>query len=110
MNRRGFLQAILAAGVAPWAITKAGVLMPVRKVIVPEISWEPRQFGFVGPRSGKSWFIVQEAVRRANASPNDKIAILSYYKEPTRSFIETLVGPTGMPINLTHLPQPGGKT
>jgi len=31
MNRREFLQAILAAGVAPYVSTAAGVLMPVRK-------------------------------------------------------------------------------
>lgn len=34
MNRRGFLQGILAAGMAP-AIVKAEILMPVRKIIVP---------------------------------------------------------------------------
>ena len=33
MNRRGFLQAILALGVAPYVVTTAGVLMPVRQVI-----------------------------------------------------------------------------
>lgn len=37
MNRRGFLGAILAAGVAP-AIGHAGILMPVRK-IVTGIGW-----------------------------------------------------------------------
>lgn len=39
MNRRGFLQGILAAGVAP-AVVKAGILMPVKQVQVatlPEI-------------------------------------------------------------------------
>ena len=36
MNRRGFLQGILAAGVAPAVITTAGVLMPVRAL------WKPR--------------------------------------------------------------------
>jgi len=35
MNRRGFLSGILAAGMAP-AIAKAGVLMPVKQIIVPE--------------------------------------------------------------------------
>lgn len=28
MNRRSFIQSILAAGVAPWVVTSAGVLMP----------------------------------------------------------------------------------
>jgi hypothetical protein len=32
MNRRGFLKSILAAGVAPYVVTTAGVLMPVRRV------------------------------------------------------------------------------
>lgn len=36
MNRRGFLQAILAAGVAP-AVIGSGVLMPVRKLIMPDL-------------------------------------------------------------------------
>lgn len=31
MNRRSFLSAILAAGVAPYVVTTAGVLMPVRQ-------------------------------------------------------------------------------
>jgi hypothetical protein len=33
-TRRGFLAGVLAAGVAP-IVVKAGVLMPVRKIIVP---------------------------------------------------------------------------
>lgn len=32
MNRRGFLQAILAAGVAPYVVTTAGALVPVRQI------------------------------------------------------------------------------
>jgi hypothetical protein len=39
MNRRSFLQSILAAGVAPWVMSNGvagGVLMPVRKIIAPE--------------------------------------------------------------------------
>ena len=30
MDRRGFLKSILATGVAPYVVTTAGVLMPVR--------------------------------------------------------------------------------
>jgi hypothetical protein len=39
VNRRGFLKSILAAGVAPYVVTTAGVLMPVRQRIVylPEL-------------------------------------------------------------------------
>ena len=33
MNRRGFLQACLAASTAPYVLTTAGVLMPSTKVI-----------------------------------------------------------------------------
>lgn len=33
MNRRGFLQACLAAATAPYVVTASGVLMPVRKLI-----------------------------------------------------------------------------
>jgi len=35
MNRRGFLKAILAAGTAPYIIS-SGVLMPVKKILLPE--------------------------------------------------------------------------
>jgi hypothetical protein len=38
MNRRSFLQSILAAGVAPWVMSNGvagGILMPVRRVVVP---------------------------------------------------------------------------
>ena len=35
MNRRGFMQSILATGVAPWVVTTAGMLMPIRQIIAP---------------------------------------------------------------------------
>lgn len=41
MNRRGFMKAILAAGAAPYVQTAAGVLMPVRKLVVPEYGMSP---------------------------------------------------------------------
>jgi len=44
MNRRGFLQAILAAGVAPFVVTTAGVLMPVT---APRIYRTGLAFGMV---------------------------------------------------------------
>lgn len=37
MNRRGFLQSILAAGVAP-AFVGSGVLMPIRAFVLPSFS------------------------------------------------------------------------
>ncbi len=53
ITRRGFLGGILAAAAAP-AIVKAGVLMPVRSIIVPRfiymgIDWasEPDRAGYV---------------------------------------------------------------
>ena len=122
MNRRGFLQAILAAGVAPWVITKAGVLMPVRKVIVPPpVIWHSNQLSEAAaeqweralfqpiPTSGKSWLMVQEALRRARAQPESKIAIISGYPEPMRSLIESLAGPAGVPENLIHVPSHKGE-
>lgn len=42
MNRRGFLSSILAAGIAPAAIS-SGVLMPLGKVWVPQ-RFDPRVF------------------------------------------------------------------
>ncbi len=40
MNRRSFITGmagILAAGTAPWVVTKAGVLMPVREIYRPPV-------------------------------------------------------------------------
>lgn len=37
MNRRGFLQSILAAGVAP-AVVGSGILMPVRSIVPLDIT------------------------------------------------------------------------
>lgn len=37
MNRRGFLQGILAAGVAPYVSTAAEVLMPVKQIVSPPV-------------------------------------------------------------------------
>ena len=38
INRRNLLAGILAAGVSPW-IVKAGVLMPMKTIIVPSNIW-----------------------------------------------------------------------
>jgi len=50
VNRRGFLGAILAAGAAPW-VAKAGVLMPVKTLVVPEFVIHP--FPFFGMEVGR---------------------------------------------------------
>jgi hypothetical protein len=36
MNRRSFMKSILAAGVAPYICTTAGVLMPVRRTLAEQ--------------------------------------------------------------------------
>ena len=38
MNRRGFLAGVLAAGIAPYVVTTAGVLMPVRDLWKPSLN------------------------------------------------------------------------
>lgn len=38
MNRRGFLKGILAAGAAPYVVTTAGLLMPVRQIVVADLT------------------------------------------------------------------------
>lgn len=38
MNRRSFLQSCLAAATAPYVVTVAGVLMPVRKLLAPDLT------------------------------------------------------------------------
>jgi hypothetical protein len=39
VKRRGFLKSILAAGCAPFVVTTAGVLMPVRDLWKPSFAW-----------------------------------------------------------------------
>lgn len=49
MNRRGFLRGILAAGVAPYVQTAAGVLMPVTKVLtLHDLNYEALAYGRLG--------------------------------------------------------------
>ena len=52
MNRRGFLKSIIAAGVAPYVVTAAGVLMPVRNVWTPR---NPLFNGHLGFYEGLQW-------------------------------------------------------
>lgn len=52
MNRRGFLQGILAAGVAPYVSTAAGVLMPVKSIINPFDAMKRQALEFVFPVDG----------------------------------------------------------
>lgn len=44
LNRRGFLAGILSVAVAP-AIVKAEILMPVRKIILPDWRWGGYEIG-----------------------------------------------------------------
>lgn len=48
MNRRGFMRSILAAGVAPYVVTTAGVLMPVRAIAAPRIICRGLNFTALG--------------------------------------------------------------
>ena len=59
MNRRGFMQSILAASVAPWICTTSGILMPVRKVIAA-----PQQLLFPYGVAGDTISIVQYGENR----------------------------------------------
>jgi len=70
ITRRGFLQAILAAGVAP-AVIDSGVLMPVRKIVTspPLIIFAPRpleRYGCIlGREIGPHWPTHLMALERA---------------------------------------------
>ena len=61
MNRRSFLQGILAAGVAPWIITTPGILMPVKKIVTFE-SIHPLFSGEIGTWSN-SIFVPGDAIK-----------------------------------------------
>lgn len=57
MNRRGFLAAILASGIAP-AFGHAGILMPVRKLILPGDELWTLPIGstvYVSPHGDPQW-------------------------------------------------------
>jgi len=49
MNRRSFMQSILAAGIAPYVCTTAGVLMPVRgaSILLPDAWYTKPQRGSI---------------------------------------------------------------
>lgn len=69
MNRRGFLKGMLAAGVAPYVVTTSGVLMPVRKIITPDVL-----FTQSGP--GATARTVQDALRLWGDGIHDDTAAL----------------------------------
>jgi hypothetical protein len=72
MNRRGFLKSMLAAGVAPYVVTSAGVLMPVKKILTataPEIA-------FVQSGPGATPQTFQEALRLWGDGIHDDTAAL----------------------------------
>jgi hypothetical protein len=72
MNRRGFLKSMLAAGVAPYVVTSAGVLMPVRKILTataPEIAFTPSG-------TGATAMTAQEALRLWGDGIHDDTAAL----------------------------------
>ena len=59
MNRRGFLQGILAAGVAP-AFIGSSILMPVRRIVLlDELAWKPFLVG-----DPHIWLVKYEAMIR----------------------------------------------
>lgn len=53
MNRRSFMQSILAAGVAPYVVTTAGVLMPVRQLWAPVELGRFYGFRFIATRNAE---------------------------------------------------------
>ncbi len=105
MERRGFLKSVLALGVAPWVVTKAGVLMPVRKIVTEfeeltryeqTILIDQMRFPF---RGGKSLFMAQEALRRARLGEKVPVASATDYMRP---LIETLAQPFEVPDTIIY--------
>jgi hypothetical protein len=90
MNRRGFLKSMLAAGVAPYVVTSAGVLMPVKKILTataPEIA-------FIQNGTGATSRTVQEALRLWGDGFHDDTAALQAWMDgkPVIGVNGTLVG------------------
>ncbi|MDZ4251092.1 MAG: hypothetical protein U1A72_00785 [Sulfuritalea sp.] len=104
MERRGFLQSILALGVAPWVVTKSGVLMPVRKIVTEfeELTLYEQTILIeqlhTPYRGGKSWFMAQEVLRRARNG--EKVLVVGGAR--TRSLIEELAKPLEVPDTIIY--------
>lgn len=69
MNRRGFLQSILVAGVAPYVITSSGVLMPIRQRIIKPAyhyvrasyrEWTDETILVEGSLDGRTWVVLPQ--------------------------------------------------
>lgn len=95
MNRRGFLIG-LAAGIAAPAIVRPGILMPIKKVLVPEIPLtlnERSAYGF--------WIIkgfdaygnpIQEVVPKTNITAMTWTDAYKKFKQ-----VGTIISPDGFP-------------
>jgi hypothetical protein len=101
MNRRGFLQAILAAAVAP-AFIDSKILMPVRQLIVPNLELST-SFGLTG--YAYYWFDESRIAKAitagwtlVDAGPNEGV--------PTHGVIRKVAGSDGRTVVLMSKPSP----
>lgn len=84
MNRRGFLGAILASGMAP-AIGHAGILMPVRSIILPPRLSEKGVYISedmpLDPHPWKYWMDLHEAQADFNRALRNGEPVEHFYEE-----------------------------
>lgn len=108
MNRRGFLQAVLASGVAPYVCTAAGVLMPVKPIANPFVGldkklselrlWAAEQQILQSLYPAGIW---GESMLERMGVPEQQLAINLYYRGllvarhyPTPVFVRTVIAPS----------------
>lgn len=78
ITRRGLLAGIFAAAAAPAIVTRSGILMPVRSIIVPDIA---KLFAVEIEGYDRQWLTEMNAQRlerlaRLNANPNSLIRFI----------------------------------
>lgn len=97
MNRRGFLQAILASATAPYVSTAAGVLMPVRKVATYDFTVVAHHLprgGFSAQelmhlnRSVLNFYLEQQRALGLNLWDNDALTLHREFNERRNLLLE----------------------
>jgi hypothetical protein len=98
MNRRGFLQAILAAAVAP-AFIDSKILMPVRQLLVPSFPlWTPEASSYYWFDESRIAKAIAAGWTLVDAGPNEGV--------PTHGVIRKVAGSDGRTVVLMSKPSP----
>lgn len=105
MNRRGFLSAILAAGVAPYVVTTAGILMPTTQILTLSAlameDWVPNSYGEVALEWGNKVILHAHSLYDSYGRPTRHNTFIATGKT---TFAGTLKGQPGRVENGIFVP------